>query len=151
MAPADLFIASLNFTYAESLSSAIYRFAADRSLVLSGAEHLAHISSKWEWKDILHWLTSPDHAPIIMAWCITFTVVMLLILSIGFGPGGVVAGSCAAMFQSYMYGGFTPAGGIFAALTSMAMLGTLAIPAMFVAALIATGVALIVWRVTAHG
>ena len=32
-------------------------------------------------------------------------------------------GSLAAGFQSYMYGDFTPAGGIFATLTSMAMLG----------------------------
>jgi len=29
----------------------------------------------------------------------------------------------AAAFQSYMHGGFTPAGGIFATRTSMAMLG----------------------------
>ena len=35
-------------------------------------------------------------------------------------------GSLAAGFQSFMYGGFTPAGGIFATLTSLAMLGILA-------------------------
>jgi hypothetical protein len=40
-----------------------------------------------------------------------------------------------------MYGGFTPAGGIFATLTSMAMLGTLARPVAIVAILIATLVA----------
>ncbi|KAL4872255.1 hypothetical protein BDV12DRAFT_193701 [Aspergillus spectabilis] len=84
-----------------------------------------------------------------MAWCFTFTIVMLLILSLGFGPGGSVAASLATTFQSYLYGGFTPAGGIFAALTSMAMLGTLAIPAMLTAAAIATGVAVIIWLVTA--
>ncbi|KAL5336731.1 hypothetical protein BJX70DRAFT_371887 [Aspergillus crustosus] len=95
-----------------------------------------------------HWLISPDHASIIMAWCITFTIVMLLILSVGFGPGGVVAGSLLATFQAYAYGGFTPAGGIFAALTSMAMPGTLAIPAMLIAAIFATGVAAFVWKVT---
>ena len=54
-------------------------------------------------------------------------------------------GSLAAAFQSYMYGGFTPAGGIFATLTSMAMLGILMPPAAIFAAFLATGVALIVW------
>ena len=54
-------------------------------------------------------------------------------------------GTMAAAFQSYMYGGFTPAGGIFATLTSMAMLGTLMPPAAVFAALVATIVAVIVW------
>jgi hypothetical protein len=44
-----------------------------------------------------------------------------------------------------MYGGFTPAGGIFATLTSMAMLGTLARPVAIVAISIATLVAGTVW------
>jgi hypothetical protein len=54
-------------------------------------------------------------------------------------------GTLAAAFQSYMYGAFTPAGGIFATLTSMAMLGTLMPPAAILAAVIATGAAIIVW------
>ena len=53
--------------------------------------------------------------------------------------------SLAAAFQSFMYGGFTPAGGIFATLTSMAMLGTLMWPAAVIVALLATGVAAAVW------
>ena len=44
-----------------------------------------------------------------------------------------------------MYGGFTPAGGIFATLTSMAMLGTAMPMAAVVASLLATVVATIVW------
>lgn len=44
-----------------------------------------------------------------------------------------------------MYGGFTPAGGIFATFTSMAMLGTLAWPVAAFAALLASGVATTVW------
>lgn len=40
-----------------------------------------------------------------------------------------------------MYGGFTPAGGIFATLTSMAMLGTLMWIAAVFAVVLATGVA----------
>jgi hypothetical protein len=43
-----------------------------------------------------------------------------------------------------MYGAFTPAGGIFATLTSMAMLGTMMPPAAILAAVIATGVAIFV-------
>jgi hypothetical protein len=54
-------------------------------------------------------------------------------------------GTLAAVFQSCMYGGFTPAGGIFATLTSMAMLGTMMPAAAFLASIIATGVAVIVW------
>jgi hypothetical protein len=46
-----------------------------------------------------------------------------------------------------MYGGFTPAGGIFATLTSMAMLGTLArqvaIVAIFVATLVAATIGIL--------
>jgi len=53
----------------------------------------------------------------------------------------------AAGFQSYMYGGFTPAGGIFATLTSMAMLGAL-VPMLLVAAVtMASLVAVIVWLI----
>ncbi len=53
-------------------------------------------------------------------------------------------GSLAAAFQSWVYGGFTPAGGIFATLTSVGMLGV-AMPLYAVgAAGIATIVAVIV-------
>lgn len=45
-----------------------------------------------------------------------------------------------------MYGGFTPAGGIFATLTSMAMLGTFMMPFVIFASVIATGVSIIVWQ-----
>ncbi len=56
----------------------------------------------------------------------------------------VTTGSLAAAFQSWMYGGFTPAGGVFATLTSVGMLGV-AMPMYAVgAASIATIVAVIV-------
>ena len=54
-------------------------------------------------------------------------------------------GTLAAVFQSCCYGAFTPAGGIFATLTSMAMLGTLAPVQALFSAVLATLVALIVW------
>lgn len=63
MAPTDLFVAGLNFTQAESFSAGLYRFAADRSLVLSGAEAWlpASASAFWnEWSSkILEWLSRP--------------------------------------------------------------------------------------------
>lgn len=107
---------------------------------------------------------------IITAWWVTFTIVTLL-FSCCFGPPGVVGGmsinasavylenwtckylnfysipgSLAAAFQSYMYGAFTPAGGIFATLTSMGMLGTLMLPVVIFAAFFATCVAVLVWE-----
>ncbi|KAL7900350.1 hypothetical protein HDV63DRAFT_370920 [Trichoderma sp. SZMC 28014] len=91
------------------------------------------------------WLSQPQVLTIIMAWAITFTAVCTLILCLGFGPAGIGAGTIAAAFQSYMYGAFTPAGGIFATLTSMAMLGTMMPPAAILAAVIATAVAILVW------
>jgi len=44
-----------------------------------------------------------------------------------------------------MYGGFTPAAGIFATLTSLGMLGLLNPLAVVIAAVVAMVVALIVW------
>lgn len=55
------------------------------------------------------------------------------------------AGTLAAAFQSWMYGGFTPAGGIFATLTSVAMLGFLMPVVCVGAAVVATLVAALVW------
>ena len=103
-----------------------------------------------------------------MAWWITFTVVLLLVFAVGFNPVGIGAGesfgglkassfllehkadsyatgTAAAAFQSWAYGGFTPAGGIFATLTSMAMLGFLMPLEVGLAAMIATGVTVTVW------
>jgi hypothetical protein len=54
-------------------------------------------------------------------------------------------GSLAAAFQAFMYGGFTPAGGIFATLTSMAMIGKLERRVAIVAVISATVVSVIVW------
>jgi len=80
-----------------------------------------------------------------MAWWITFTLMITILMTMGFGPGGILSGSLAAAFQSWMYGGFTPAAGIFATLTSVGMLG-LATPIFtVVAVLIATLVAVITW------
>ncbi|KAK1751151.1 hypothetical protein QBC47DRAFT_392328 [Echria macrotheca] len=150
---------------------AIQQFLADRLPVLALAAHqfvadhvpdldlaktdMSSVSwgddfSTWiaeHWKEFLEWASQPYILAIVMAWIITFWVVVLIFLGLGFGPIGIVAGSFAAAFQSYMYGGFTPAGGIFATLTSMAMLGAL-VPAVLVgAATLSTLVAVIVWLI----
>lgn len=88
---------------------------------------------------------------------------MFIGLSLGFGGAGVVAGrsrnkipslgrgansigSAAAAFQSAVYGGFTPASGVFATLTSLAMLGILAPAIALVAGVVASIIAALVWN-----
>ncbi|CRL29541.1 unnamed protein product [Penicillium camemberti] len=143
MYPLGIFIASSNFTPATTFSIHIHRFVADGSLAITSADRL------WEhWStNILQWLSRPDIFAAITAWWIAFTLVMALFMFLGFGPVGIIAGSLAAAFQSFMYGGFTPAGGIFATLTSMAMLGTLMPLGVLVASAFAMGVAVVVWKV----
>ena len=111
-------------------------------------------------------------APITAGW-ITFAVVLILLSLVGFNAPGVGAGmfsqpldtmapliisflstktdsnndiaTLAAAFQSWAYGGFTPAGGIFATLTSMGMLGTLMPVQVICSVMVATVVAVVVW------
>jgi hypothetical protein len=49
-----------------------------------------------------------------------------------------ITGSLAAGFQSWMYGAFTPAGGVFAVLTSIGMMGFFAPPLVAVAVVVAS-------------
>ncbi|KAI8947001.1 hypothetical protein F4801DRAFT_592959 [Xylaria longipes] len=117
---------------------------------MSFSIQLQVIDNMREWfrglgQTIQDWLSQPHILAIVIAWAVTFTVVCSLIMYLGFGPVGVGAGTLAAVFQSAMYGGFTPAGGIFATLTSMAMLGILMPAAAISAALLATMVARMVW------
>ena len=58
-----------------------------------------------------------------------------------------LSGSLAAAFQGLMYGAFTPAGGIFATLTSIAMLGRLMPVAALIGTLVASLVAALVWAI----
>ena len=114
-----------------------------------------------------------DVLALISAWWITFAVVLILLSCVGFNAPGVGAGmfsqvlkaiaplitsfftietdnnndtaTLAAAFQSWAYGGFTPAGGIFATLTSMGMLGTLMPVQVICSAMLATVVTVVVW------
>ncbi|KAI0856472.1 hypothetical protein F4860DRAFT_518769 [Xylaria cubensis] len=94
---------------------------------------------------IYHWLSQPHILATAIAWLVTFTAVCSSILRLGFGSHGVGPRTYAAGFQSKKYGGTTPARGIFATLTRMAMTGTYTPMAVISAALIATIVAFNVW------
>lgn len=64
--------------------------------------------------------------------------------AVSFNSSLVISGSLAAGFQSWMYGGFTPAGGIFAVLTSIGAIGFLHPPLIIQAAIISSLVTTIV-------
>ncbi|ELU37531.1 hypothetical protein AG1IA_08441 [Rhizoctonia solani AG-1 IA] len=99
----------------------------------------------------------------IIVWFVVFWICVLIPLALGFGPVGVIggasirsrdpflltwlmvsfrlSGSLAAWFQSVIYGAFTPAGGFFAVMTSVGMMGVacppVAVPSMIIASLAA--------------
>ncbi|KAF3760208.1 hypothetical protein M406DRAFT_358542 [Cryphonectria parasitica EP155] len=97
------------------------------------------------WANFTAWLSQPHILAVVIAWAVTFTLTCTIIMCLGFGPVGIIAGSAAAAFQSFMYGGFTPAGGLFATLTSMAMVGTLMPWLAAIASVLATFVSAMVW------
>ena len=156
--------AKLHFTDSPTVSAVINDFISARSLIYP---HLTSIYSlcTQAFHDFLTYLEQPRKRSLtsskscrhlynthfipgvytmIITFALVFSIVLFLGLSLGFGPGGVVAGSLAAAFQSFMYGAFTPAAGIFATLTSMAMLGYLAPAVVLLAAAIAGVVTLAV-------
>ncbi|KAH6648116.1 hypothetical protein BKA67DRAFT_662846 [Truncatella angustata] len=103
----------------------------------------------WFWsyiEGIPPWLTQPEVYRVLLAWAIAFTLFYIIFTSLGFGPTGVLPGSIAAFFQSFMYRGFTPAGGLFATMTSLAMLGMMTPAVAAISATLATVIALIVWQ-----
>ncbi|RYP69740.1 hypothetical protein DL771_005942 [Monosporascus sp. 5C6A] len=77
-------------------------------------------------------------------WALIATPALIMYGKNGFA--NVTQGSLAAAFQSSMYGGFTPAGGLFATLTSLGMLGFLAPAITIIAAVIAFLVAVITFH-----
>jgi hypothetical protein len=104
-----LIFASWNFTHAPSLAAAANEFLADRSLLYNW------ISTHWE--SFVSWIEQPskssimtlqleltsdtaDVLAIILAWSITFTVVIALLLTLGFGPSGIIAGRFAFALSS---------------------------------------------------
>ncbi|EKG14162.1 hypothetical protein MPH_08665 [Macrophomina phaseolina MS6] len=105
-------------------------------------------ADKWIqlWNEFNAWLSTTCAYWTLIAWVITFTVLMFIGLSLGFGPAGILPRSAAAAFQSFVYGGFIPAGGVFATLTSLAMQGYLAPAMAMIAGILASIIAAIVWN-----
>ncbi|KAF8708099.1 Interferon-induced 6-16 family, partial [Rhizoctonia solani] len=100
----------------------------------------------WEWftaswQSLSEFLLRPDARSAIIVWFVVFWICVLIPLALGFGPVGVIGGSLAAWFQSVIYGAFTPAGGFFAVMTSVGMMGVacppVAVPSMIIASLAA--------------
>jgi len=105
---------------------------------------------------------SPDVLTLVMAWCITFTIVLILTLTVGFGLIGIGAGmlisfyaklipranadsnggTTAETFRLSTHAGFTRAGGM---LPSRAMLGTLLPGFVSLAAVGASFMTVLVW------
>ncbi|KAK4444762.1 hypothetical protein QBC34DRAFT_451759 [Podospora aff. communis PSN243] len=130
---------------------AIAHLLADRLPVVtmltspSWSEDMVHWFASL-WQTVLEWASQPHIRAALLAWIITFAIIVIIILGLGFGPAGIFAGSLAAIFQSVMYGGFTPAGGVFALLTSVGMLGLLVPWVLVIAVVIATAVAgIVLW------
>ncbi|KAI7778466.1 hypothetical protein LA080_002070 [Diaporthe eres] len=51
---------------------------------------LPNLSEKWA--SFSDWLSQPHVLAVIFAWWITFTIVCTIIMSLGFGPAGIIAG-----------------------------------------------------------
>ncbi|KAI9671459.1 MAG: hypothetical protein M1831_004368 [Alyxoria varia] len=159
--PRNLIVAKWNFTRAADVKTAVKDFFADRTPLLHRllsrvGDTLKAVPASFSrmgnaftalptlWGRFSAWLAQPHVYSVIIAWAIAFLVVYIGLSMLGFQPQGVAAGSIAAGLQAWAYGAFTPAGGLFAGLTSLGMLG-LAQPVFFViAVVIASCVAAIV-------
>ncbi|CAE6509428.1 unnamed protein product [Rhizoctonia solani] len=107
----------------------------------------------WEWfvkswQGLSEFLLQPDVRNALIVWFIVFWICLFIPLVLGFGPVGVIGGSLAAWFQSAVYGAFTPAGGLFAVMTSVGMLGVACPPVVIPSAIIASLAAWIAWSLT---
>ncbi|KAF8602221.1 hypothetical protein BDV93DRAFT_218155 [Ceratobasidium sp. AG-I] len=117
---------------------------------LPGAQEGAGEAVDWiskHWKEFSEFLVQPHVRNVLIVWFIVFWIALFIPLTLGFGPKGVLAGSGAAWFQSAIYGAFTPAGGVFAVLTSIGMMGIAYPPAVILAVVLASGAAAIAWGV----
>lgn len=136
----QLILGGFNYTNSTSLTDGFGKFVYDRSLL---SQILAWFPTQGH--KFIEWAKQPQVLALITAWWVTFALVLILLSCVGFNVPGVGAATLAAAFQSWAYGGFTPAGGIFATLTSMGMLGTLMPVQVILSAMLATVVTVIVW------
>ncbi|KAM0797951.1 hypothetical protein BDR22DRAFT_891725 [Usnea florida] len=92
-------------------------------------------------RKLLDVLKKPNVRAVLLSAGISFTAIFAFCASFGFNLAGIGAGSLAAAFQTPL----TPAGGLFATLQSMGMLGTLLPVQIGVAGVGAVAVSGIVW------
>ncbi|KAF4547278.1 Hypothetical protein D9617_48g089390 [Elsinoe fawcettii] len=141
MAPMDFLIADWKFLEAPNVTAGAHIFLSARNPVWDYVTNHAN--------NFMSWISRPGEPPqillLITVWWTTFAIVVTIGLCLGFGPSGVVAGSFAAAFQAWAYGAFTPAGGVFATLTSLGMVGVLAPAIATAGASVATITVWIVW------
>ncbi|KAG8779009.1 hypothetical protein FRC12_024692 [Ceratobasidium sp. 428] len=97
------------------------------------------------WDQLVHYVAQPGGLTVV--WLTAFLVIVCIPFLLGFGVYGVIAGSPAALFQSVVYGAFTPAGSVFAILTSVGM-SFLCPPLALVGAVIASAVTFVIWVAT---
>ncbi|KAB5593742.1 hypothetical protein CTheo_2822 [Ceratobasidium theobromae] len=92
---------------------------------------------------------TPRAASLTRAWLMTFCVSLYVpMMFFRRGPRGAMKGGIAAFVQSTLYGGFTPAGSIFATMTTVATLGRESPIAIASAAAIASATTGVMYMVT---
>ncbi|CAK3991497.1 ifi-6-16 domain-containing [Lecanosticta acicola] len=97
MAPVsmEILVAGLNFTSQPDFSSAFAEFAADRNPILDFITRYWSVVLDWistASADCVQWVLQPHVYAVIIAWAVTFTIIITIILTLGFGPVGVGAG-----------------------------------------------------------
>ncbi|KAF8602183.1 hypothetical protein BDV93DRAFT_524208 [Ceratobasidium sp. AG-I] len=113
---------------------------------LSGYAGVASKGFSRKWRDFRNWISQP-HIRKRFIWgsaILIFALIIFGIPALGFSAGGIKAGSWAAGYQGATYAAFTPAGGWFAWLTSIAMTEMVPLVALAGGAISAT----ITWAVT---
>ncbi|CAE6477640.1 unnamed protein product [Rhizoctonia solani] len=96
-------------------------------------------------QSLSEFLLRPEIRNVLIVWFVVFWICLVIPLALGFGPAGVIGGSLAAWFRSTMYGAFTPAGGLFAVMTSVGMLGIACPPIVIPSVIVATLATLAAW------
>ncbi|KAG7127658.1 hypothetical protein HYQ45_012421 [Verticillium longisporum] len=80
-----------------------------------------------------------------MIWVATFAMASIIVLGVAFGLVGFSVGVAVAGFQSYMYHGYAPSGGILSTMASITMLGVVLPWGLGVAGVFATLAAAVSW------
>ncbi|CAE6513488.1 unnamed protein product [Rhizoctonia solani] len=110
-------------------------------------EHMWEWITK-SWHSLSEFLLRADVRNALVVWFVVFWICIFIPLIFGFGPAGIIGGSLAAWFQSAIYGAFTPAGGVFAVMTSIGMMGVACPPVVIPSVIIASLAAWIAWSMT---